>query len=228
MIQFQPATASSILDEYPEDWPPRDFFVSQHRVTENQYRDLKALIENRGSESDVEAFLAANPSALALVLGFFHTGHHASWIIPKQTIRAHLGNNTPGLIPDYLVAGASSDGLTWCVLELKGPDAEIFSRSGSPKAFSSEANRGILQLLEYIDVCAENQAYLRDQAGLRGLREPRGLLMIGTDQELADIRNRRLKAAWNRLSSQLQIRTYSALLQELELKLRSLRLASND
>ena len=65
----------------------------------------------------------------------------------------------------------------------------------SAKTLSTEANRGVLQLLEYIDVCAENQAYLRDQAGLKELREPKGLLLIGTQAELNDSRNRKTKSS---------------------------------
>ena len=178
--------------------------------------DLKALIEVGALERDVEAFFNENPPALALALTFFQTGHHASWIIPKRTIRARLSDTSPGLIPDYLIAGANSDGVTWWVMEVKGPGARIFGGADSAKTLSSEANRGILQLLEYIDVCAENQAYLRDQAGLKGLREPKGLILIGTDAELNDIRNRKLRAAWNRVNPSLQIRTYSALIREVE------------
>ncbi len=130
-------------------------------------------------------------------------------------IRARLSDTSPGLIPDYLIAGANSDGVTWWVMEVKAPGAKIFGGNDSAKTLSSEANRGVLQLLSYIDVCAENQAYLRDQAGLKGLREPKGLLLIGTQDELNDSRNRKLRAAWNRVNPSLQIRTYSALIREL-------------
>ena len=61
MIQFRPASSFSILDHYPEDWPPKKFFVNQHKVTEAQYSELSELVQNRGSESSVEAFLLANP-----------------------------------------------------------------------------------------------------------------------------------------------------------------------
>lgn len=124
-------------------------------------------------------------------------------------IRARLSGTSPGLIPDYLVAGANSDGVTWWVLEVKSPGASIFGRTDSAKALSTDANRGVLQLLEYIDVCAENQAYLRDQAGLKRLREPKGLLLIGADTEMTNDRNRKLRAAWNRVNPSLQIRTYA-------------------
>ncbi len=207
---------TSIFSDYPDEWPSKEFYVNQGAVTREQYHGLRALIENGASETDVEAFFNENQPALALVLTFFQTGHHASWIVPKQIIRARLSDTSPGLIPDYLIAGANSDGVTWWVMEVKVPGARIFGGTDSAKTLSTEANRGVLQLLEYIDVCAENQAYLRDQAGLKGLREPKGLLLIGTQAELSDSRNRKLRAAWNRVNPSIQIRTYSALIRELE------------
>jgi len=206
----------SIFNDYPSDWPPEQFYVNQGTVTRAQRDRLTALIKGGASEVDVEAFFNENPAALSLVLTFFQTGHHASWIIPKQMIRARLSDTSPGLIPDYLIAGANSDGVTWWVMEVKGPGARIFGGTDSVTTLSTEANRGVLQLLTYIDVCGENQAYLRDQAGLKGLREPKGLLLIGTDNELTDIRKRKLRAAWNRINPSLQIRTYSTLIRELE------------
>jgi hypothetical protein len=62
--------------------------------------------------------------------------------------------------------------VTWWVMEVKAPGARIFGGNDSAKALSTEANRGVLQLLEYIDVCAENQAYLRE-ADLRDYASPR-------------------------------------------------------
>jgi hypothetical protein len=189
---------SFIFENYPADWPAEEFYVNQGAVSKEQQDHLRDLIENGASETEVEAFFNEKQPALALVLTLFRTGHHACWIVPKKTIRAHLSDTPPGLIPDYLVAGANSDGVTWWVLEVKAPSARTFGGTDSAKSLSTEANRGILQVLEYIHVCSENQAYLRDQAGLKGLREPKGPLLIGTQDELNDARNRKLRAAWNR------------------------------
>src|SRR5207249_2705801 len=103
---------TSIFNDYPKDWPHEEFYVNQGAVTPEQYQRLEALIESGASESEVEAFFNENRPALALIPTLFQTGHHASWIIPKQTIRARLRDESPGLIPDYLIAGANSDGVT--------------------------------------------------------------------------------------------------------------------
>ena len=215
------ADRKSLLDNWPDEWPSVEFFVSQHDVTSAQLRGLRKLVDERAPEVAIERFLRSNKEALALVLGLFQTGHHATWIIPKQTVRARLSSHAPGLIPDYLVAGANSDGVSWWVLELKGCDTKAFSNSSSSHCFSPAANRGVVQLLEYIDACSESQSYLRDQLGLKGFREPRGVLLIGTDDEYTETRRRRLKAAWNRYVPRIQVRSYHALLREVELKLAS-------
>jgi hypothetical protein len=202
------------LDHYPVDWPSQEFYVNQGAVTEAQLEGLRKLVESRASETQVEQFLRTNREALALALGLFQTGHHASWIVPKQTIRTRLGSHEPGLIPDYLVAGANSNGVTWWVLELKGCDAKVFSPASSSPCLSPEANRGVIQVLKYIDVCAEIQSHLRDQLGLVGLREPRGILLIGADDEYSETHRRKLKAAWNRYMPQVQIRSFHALFRE--------------
>lgn len=208
------ATREVLFQNWPEDWPSKEFFVSQHDVTDSQFQEFRELVQKRASETEMEQFLASSKQALALVLGLFQTGHHATWIVPKQAIRLRLGDHSPGLIPDYLVAGANSDGVAWWVLELKGCEAKVFSNRG----FSTTANRGIVQLLEYIDVCSELQSTLRDQLGLKGFREPRGILLMGTDDEYEDIRRRKLKAAWNRNVPRIQIRSYDALLREVDQK----------
>ena len=103
----------AVLGNYSSDWPPPQFYANQGAVTPAQYSELKELIERGVSERELETFFTNNPPALALVLIIFQSGYHASWSIPKQVIRAHLSNVSPGLIPDYLIAGANSDGVTW-------------------------------------------------------------------------------------------------------------------
>jgi hypothetical protein len=55
---------------------------------------------------------------------------------------------------------------------------------------------------------------------LAGFREPRGVLMIGTEEETEDEKVREFKGAWNRANQKLQIRSYSSLLRIVESKLR--------
>src|SRR5207244_3921865 len=111
---------------------------------------------------------------------------HASRVIPQASIRPPLTPEQRGLRPDYIVGGVGSDGISWVVLELKGANDRIFvcDRDGKGLRLSAAANRGLCQLLAYLDYCAANQAYLREFLNTRSFREPAGILFIGRASEL--------------------------------------------
>jgi hypothetical protein len=209
----------SVFDNWPNWWPDKTHYASQHAVRLAQKVAFEKLLAKGASERAVEAFLAANKEVLSFIPFIYSTGHHAAWIYPKAYLRAP-NSGVPGLIPDYVLAGANSDGISWFVLELKAPKERAFTRNGSRVYLSPAANQGICQLLGYMDVAARTQANLRDEMKLAGFREPRGVLMIGTEEETEDEKVREFKGAWNRANQKLQIRSYSSLLRIVESKLR--------
>lgn len=150
-------TLTNYSETYLSDWPPKEYYVNQHEVTHDQYRELGKIVNSRAGETEIEGYLKKNPSILALTLSLFQTGHHASWVIPKQNIRPHLKGVYQGMIPDYILAGKNSDGISWYVLELKGANENIFKNSGERLCFSSTTNKGYFQLLEYLDHCSKSQ-----------------------------------------------------------------------
>jgi hypothetical protein len=209
----------NLLENWPGDWPRKENHVNQNDITRKQYRELASLTKDKAGERDLEQYLGENREVLSLVVWMFSTGHHMSWVFPKEQIRPASGP-TGGLIPDYLMAGASSSGVEWFVLELKGADKRAFTTSGNRVSLSTDANRGICQLLNYIDLSSRDQAYLRDGLELSGFREPRGILLIGTDEETDDPKVQNFKNAWNRINSKVQIRSYSGLLRTVRGKLK--------
>jgi hypothetical protein len=209
----------SLFEDWPSGWPRKENHAIQHRVTVKQYRRFNDLVRAKVGEREIEKYLSENREVLSLVIWMFNTGHHMSWIFPKEQIRPPAGP-IRGLIPDYLLAGANSGGIEWFVLELKGSDKSAFSRSGQRVTLSSDANHGVCQLLNYIDISSRDQAYLRDGLELTGFREPRGILLIGTDDEAEDTQVRDFKNAWNRINARIQIRSYNALLRQVKGKLR--------
>src|SRR6516162_2928281 len=154
-----------------------------------------------------------------MAIWMFYTGHHMSWIFPKEQIRPS-SDPVGGLIPDYLMAGASSSGVDWFVLELKGADKRAFGKTGKRVSLSLDVNKGICQMLNYIDRSCRDQAYLRYGLELSGFREPQGILLIGTEEETDDEQVCDFKNAWNRINTRIQIRSYSHLLRQVEWKLR--------
>jgi hypothetical protein len=203
----------SLLENYPRDWPPKEYFVHESMVTKRQIKKLKELIENKSGETEIDDFIRRHPVVLTMLLDFLSTGHHGAWVIPKKIIRSKVSANMPGLIPDFIVGGRSSSGFAWVVFELKGIKDNLFTVKKNNLSFTSFANRGICQLLDYIDFCGKAQSYIRDILKLTDFREPKGFLIIGTEDELDNERKKDLKAAWNRNVSKLHIRSYSALLR---------------
>jgi hypothetical protein len=208
-----------LLENWPTHWPRKENHVNQNDVTLKQYQELANLIGGRAGERDLERYLSENREVLSLIVWMFSTGHHMSWVFPKEQIRPASGP-TGGLIPDYLMAGASSSGVQWFMAELKGADKRAFITSGNRVSLSTDANRGICQLLNYIDLSSRDQAYLRDGLELSGFREPQGILLIGTDKETEDLKVQNFKNAWNRINSKVQIRSYSGLLRTVHGKLK--------
>jgi|HubBroStandDraft_5_1064220.scaffolds.fasta_scaffold14277_2 hypothetical protein len=222
MIKIRPASDFDIFENWPSYWPDKEHFANQHKVRREQRDELYELLARRATEREMERFLGANPEVLALVTFMYSTGHHAAWIYPKAHIRAP-GGVSSGLIPDYVLAGANSGGVSWFLLELKSPGHKAFTKKDANVYLSSEANRGICQLLNYIDVASRSQGHLRDEMKLAGFREPRGILLIGTEDETQDEDIRSFKAAWNRMHPTLEIRSYNSLLRVVDRKLQDFK-----
>jgi hypothetical protein len=148
-----------LFENWPTDWPRKENHAVQHDVSVDQYKAFSKLIGRSAGETEIESYLAKNHEVLAMTISMFSTGHHMSWIFPKEQIRPSSGP-TGGLIPDYLLAGANSFGVEWFVLELKGADKRAFTKRGKRTLLSADANKGVCQLLNYIDRSSHDQAFL--------------------------------------------------------------------
>ena len=128
-------------------------------------------------------------------------------------------NNQRGLIPDFIVGGKNSDGFQWWVIEIKSANQNLLRKNKNDEIyFTSEGNKGVSQLIEYIDYCRMYQSYLREIFKLKDFREPSGFLLIGTEHEFEnDEIKQSFKSAWNRLTKpNLEIRTYNSMTRKLK------------
>ena len=212
MIKFIGSNKGSIFDNWSKAWPPKEFYSCQQDVTKDQYNGLKELIDCQAGETELESFLGENREVLSCALSLYSTGHHASWIFPKYHVRS-CSSQFGGMIPDYIMAGSNSEGLSWWILELKGANHKAFAIKGKRVYLSQEANKGVCQLLAYIDASARAQSYLRDEMKLKDFREPKGILLIGSEIESGESNVQEFKGAWNRSNATIKIRSYSALLR---------------
>ncbi len=112
MLKLNKATDEDFFKRWPEYWPAKEKFVDPNKATKKQYLAFKNIIAQKSSETEIEIFLRDNKEIVALITFLFSTGHHASWLFPKQHLRSPA-NNIGGKIPDYVVAAANSGGVSW-------------------------------------------------------------------------------------------------------------------
>jgi hypothetical protein len=205
-------------ERYPQDTPPKEFWTNQFKITQAQIDQFRNLVHSNCGETEIDQFLRENKEILAQTAAMYSLGGHGLWVIEQQSIRTSVSGGANGMIPDYIVGGANSDGYQWFIVELKGPCHSIFSGASKKIGFSSVVNQGFCQLIEYIDYSASYQSYLREYLHLNDFREPTGLLIVGREQELFESsRKKELKSAMNRFfGNKIQIRTYDALLRIVE------------
>lgn len=183
---------------------------------ERLLREFFRLVHRGAIERELDAFLRENPVVLGLASRMFRAGHHGCWVIPQLEIKPKTLDGNPGLIPDYVVGARSSDGITWWVLELKGPREQLYvEREGrileSPAHLAARA-----QLEGYLDWCDANASHLRDVLRLPEFSRPRGVLVMGRGKEMEkDPRKQEKKKQANRRHPDIEVRTWDAFLREI-------------
>ena len=204
-------------DKFTGKFPPKEFEYHDSDTTNEQFFEFNKLIGENSGEKIIDEFITKNPEILTTVLNHFRTGNHKGWVFPKLTLTPRIEHMyQKGMIPDFIIGGQSSDGQEWWIVELKGANEEVFVIDKNERIrFSDTVNKGICQLLEYIDYASEKQSKLREDLGLKNFREPNGLLIVGREIEFTEQRKQKLKASWNRLNKgKLEIRTYDFLLRQ--------------
>lgn len=201
---------------YSESWPAREYYIHELTLDKKVVSDFRDLIEKKASETEIDKYISKHPVLLTAILDFNNTGHHAAWVIPKQSIRPRISKETSGLIPDFIIGGKNSFGITWYIVELKGSEHKLFSKKGGNLLLSSVANRGVCQILEYMHFCNKSQAILRDVMKFSEFVSADAFLFIGRSEETESMREKDLKSALNNINKNLQIRSYDALLNRCE------------
>jgi hypothetical protein len=200
-------------ERYPENYPPIEYYISESSLKSSVVKGLRELIQLNTGERELDKYISKHPVLLTALLNFKNTGNHAAWVVPKKSIRSKVSSDVPGLIPDFIVGGKNSYGITWYVVELKGANHSLFKKSGGSYYLSSEANRGLCQVLEYMNFCNFSQSNLRDTLKLHDFAYANGFIFIGRENETNDQRAKELKSAFNNLNDKLEIRSYDALLR---------------
>lgn len=202
--------AKSELEEYLVSW---DNITADHIIA------LKHVLGKAKVEEDLQKFLTENKIFLVQHLG----GGHGRYVIPKPRLGAEL-------IPDFLIAEMSSIGIEWYGVELEPPFAEMFTSSGQPSHFVTQA---VQQVVEWRAWLESNLPYARSPKSENGL----GLVGITPDLPTTILMGRRDKEfpsnfnAFRRQTKSrqnIQIHTYDWLVEQAEIRLQSLQGGKQD
>lgn len=193
--------------------------LADYKITRKQYDKFLNLVNLNVPENEIHKFITDNTTLLEFIMP--NTGHHGTYYANKPQIQPPLANGKKGKIPDFLIAGKNSDGLQWFFVELKTPSAKLFNEAGD--MLSTDANKGICQLLRYLHYANEKQGFIRDALEIPDFRSPKGLIVIGKEDEFYDNSKNDLKFYLNSVLKNVEIISYSRILREYEARLRSIR-----
>jgi len=166
---------------------------------------------SQGTEEVIQQALTMHPYAIQYAIA--HSGHHGTWVFPKQMIKQRGADGSAGLIPDFLVATRSSLGYFWHIVELKRPDVQFSNESGT--AMTTAANKAIAQCNRYLE---HFQNYI--DAGRTSVRVPElvqvsGAVLIMGDSANENSQQRQLRAEYVRNSASIDVVSYRRILDGL-------------
>lgn len=171
----------------------------------NEYIDhIEHTLQNATSEGEMQRVIALYPSVLASLT----MGHHARYLF----IQPRLGTK---YVPDFMLAGVSSEGIRWTLIELESPVAEMTIRDGRPNEIMRNATNQIAEWREWL---TQNIAYASKPKsefglGFSGIRsDADGLVIMSRSHMAADGENVR-RRIW--VEQRIRIITYDNLIASL-------------
>ena len=201
--------------------PPEEYRTTPSSAKLKDIKKLIKLIENNSAETTIDKFVSQHPELLTFVISHYNTGHHHTWVIPKKIIKTKISPTDKGLVPDFIIGGQGTSGKEWFILELKGANTKWFIEKNGKIYFSDIINKGIHQLIEYLDHADTYQSKFRDEHKLIEFKKPKAILMAGRRIEFENNeRKKAIKKTWESLlGNKLEIVTYDRLVSELRKRL---------
>lgn len=133
-----------------------DSLVTQPRETHAAViDDFDRVLGDAVDEAPLQVVLAANGSLLAPLAppgGDF-------WCLDRPRLGAEL-------IPDFLLASRTSEGLRWAMVELEGPNERVLTKAGLPATKLAQAFK---QVRDWRSWLSDNVAYARTELGLEDI-----------------------------------------------------------
>lgn len=157
-----------------------------------------------GSEEAIQSVLVENPYLIQYAIR--ESGHHGTWVYPKQMIRPRAATGDAGLIPDFLVVTRSSLGDHWWVVELKRFDTQFADARGT--GLSTAGHRAVAQCAGYLSHFREYIDAIRSHARIPKLTQPTGALLLIGDSETETDAQRAVRANFVRSTPTIDVASY--------------------
>lgn len=180
----------------------------------SQYGDIRTLEDGlmakfeaalaADCEEAIQRLITANPYLIQYVVP--QSGHHGTWVFPKQMIRAKAASGTPGLIPDFLVATSGSLGYKWQIVELKKASVQFAKPTG--KGYSRDASDGIAQCATYRAHFANYIETVRSNVGISEIIMPDNVILLIGDAKRETNRQRICRAEFDSLGPNMMVASY--------------------
>jgi hypothetical protein len=164
------------------------------------------------SEEAIQKVLTAHPYLIQYAV--WNSGHHGTWVFPKQMIRMRAADGTPGLIPDFLIVTKSSLGYFWYIVELKRFDMQFANAAGD--AFSPEGGRAVGQCPSYIQHFQNYIDLVRSNIRIPDVIQPRNAILLMGDSETETDAQQQFRSNFVRSNPSIEVVSYRRILAGLE------------
>lgn len=163
---------------------------------------LRDALETATDEAPLQHVLEKFPELLTTLID----SNHGAYLLPRPTLGGRY-------IPDFLIAGETSLGIRWTLVELESPTTRLKIANGQ---YSRSVRNAIEQISTWRDWLRDNQHMARVGSsegglGLAGIRsDARGLVIVGRALSSSAPDLARLRTA---AEQGIEIRTYDWLLR---------------
>lgn len=159
-------------------------------------------LETAQDERPMQLVLERHPEILAYLV----TGHGGAYVVPQVSFHKHVA--------DFLVAGYTSAGIQWTLIELERPNTKLAISDGQA---AKEVRKAQQQIADWRNWLTDNLDYARRSVrenglGLAGIRpDARGLIIVGRGQmsNTPDLLRQRIER-----EQRVVVRTYDWLVRQ--------------
>lgn len=169
----------------------------------------KALVND--NEEGIQSALTDCPYLMQYVIRT--SGHHGTWVFPKQMIRTKRTDATPGLIPDFLIATQNSLGFSWHIVELKRPSVQFSNAAGN--GYSTVGHKGIAQCAAYASHFREYIETIRSNIGVEEIIPPKSVVLVIGDSTKETSNQRICRSNFDGIAKNVEIVTYDRIVRGL-------------